>query len=119
MQVISKRDTENKVKSGDVVYFRFSRQNLKTLAETGTADKEGNADNLGVGAYDPKSTYFVYQNNYLQSSTSWGTGIQMPMKFFGYGCEVNLVLRSYYGFSSDQTYCIPYLINVRYFKPEY
>lgn len=119
MQVISKGDTESKIENGDVVYFRFSRQNLKTLTETGTADKEGNSDNIGVGAYDPKSTYFVYQNNYLQSSTSWGTGIQMPMKFFGYGCEVNLVLRSYYGFSSDQTYCIPYLINVRYFKPEY
>lgn len=119
MQVISKGDTEKKVKNGDVVYFRFNRQNLKLMADGETADKEGNSDNLGGGTNDLGNTYFVYQNKYLESTTSWGTGIQMPMKFFGYGCEVNLVLRSYYGFASDQSYCIPYLINVRYFKPEY
>lgn len=116
MQVIDKGDTENKIKNGDVVYFRFTRQNLKLLAAGEEAEKEGNSENIGgsVGA-----TYFVYQNSYLESTATWGTGIQMPLRFFGYGCEVNLVLRSYYGFSSDQTYCIPYLVNVRYFKPEY
>lgn len=119
MQVISKGDDKNRVKSGDVVYFRFNRLDLKTLAETGSATAEGNSDNIGVGIYDVSSTYFVYDNDYMKSSTTWGTGIQMPLKFFGYGCEVNLVLRSYYGFSTDQSYCIPYLVNVRYFKPEY
>ena len=56
---------------------------------------------------------------HLSSYLEYGTGIQMPLKFLGYGSEVNLVLKSYYGFQEDQTSCIPYLINIRYFKPEY
>lgn len=119
MQVISKGDTENKVEDGDLVYFRFTREDLKVLAQGETPTQVGNSDNLGITASDIGPSYFIFGNKYLTSSTQWGTGIQMPMKFFGYGCEVNLVLRSYYGFSQDQTYCIPYLVNVRYFKPEY
>ncbi len=68
-------------------------------------------------------TYFILGS---QSGTSanYGSGIQMPLKFFGYDCEVNLVLKSYYGFTNynnynDQSSCQPYLVNVRYFRPEY
>lgn len=120
MQVISKGELTpegkiaNPVKSGDLVYFRFTRENLKFLYEGLEAGSEGNSENLTNG-----TSSFVYKNTYLQSTTSFGTGIQMPMKFLGYDSEVNLVLRSYYGFSTDQTSCYPYLINIRYFKPEY
>ena len=119
MQVIRKGETDTKIENGDIVYFRFNRKNLKDVANGIESGTIGNSDNLGIGSMDVGNTYFIYENNYLTSTTQWGTGIQMPMKFFGYGCEVNLVLRSYYGFSADQTYCIPYLVNVRYFKPEY
>lgn len=114
MQVISKGDPDQRVKTGDLVYFRFTRQNLKYLYNGIEAGDTGNsADVTSV------STSFVYQNQNLTSTTEWGTGIQMPLAFFGYNSEVNLVLRSYYGFSADQSSCYPYLINIRYFKPEY
>lgn len=114
MQIVSKGDIEDKIEEGDRVYFRFMRQNLKYYAEGTDTDNIGNSDYLAYG-----STSFIYGNTYLTSSLQWGTGIQMPLKFVGYNSEVNLVLKSYYGFTDDQTYCIPYLVNVRYFRPEY
>lgn len=120
MQVINKGDIDpvtgkpsNPVKSGDLVYFRYMRKSIQDLYNGVEADWSGNSDNL------LQSTSFVYKNTYLSSTTQYGTGIQMPLKFLGYGSEVNLVLKSYYGFATDQTYCIPFLINIRYFKPEY
>lgn len=113
MQVVNKGDG-TKVEDGDVVYFRFMRNNIKYLYEGVETTPTGNSDYL---AYGPAS--FIYNNQYLSSTTQWGTGIQMPLRFLGYNSEVNLVLRSYYGFLEEQSYCIPYIINIRYFKPEY
>ena len=113
MQVI-KADFSERVEEGDLVYFRFMRDNLLYLYEGINSAPTGNSDYL---SYGPAS--FIYKNTYLNSSTTWGTGIQMPLKFLGYNSEVNLVLRSYYGFAEEQSLCIPYLINLRYFKPEY
>ena len=113
MQIIEKGD-DVKVKEGDLVYFRFMMDNLKYMYEGIETQPLGNSDYLGYG---PAS--FVYQNLYLSSTTQWGTGIQMPLKFLGYNSEVNLVIKSTYGFLEDQSYCIPYLMNIRYFKPEY
>ena len=121
MQVINKGEVDDngtptdKVKSGDQVYFRFERKNIKYMYENLGDAEGGNSDNLTSEA----GTYFFYKNTYMQVSTQWGTGIQMPMKFFGYNCEVNLIIKSYCGFVSDQTNCDPYVLNVRYFKPEY
>lgn len=114
MQVIDKGESE-KVEAGDKVYFRFSRHSLNDRYNGIESGDDGNSNNLGsiLG-----NTYFLYQN-LTGASKDWGTGVQMPMKFFGYGCEVNLVLRSYYGFASDQTSCTAYIINLRYFRPEY
>lgn len=117
MQVISKGDYENKVEAGDVVYFRYNRLNLKFEYLGYETAWEGNQDNLSGSTNT--STSFVYKNNYLGSSQYFGTGIQWPLKFLGYNSEVNLVLRSYYGFQDDQTSCNPYLINVKYYRPEY
>lgn len=120
MQVISKGDPDDRVKSGDVVYFRFNRLDLNALYRGEDPVWKGNTNDLSSEVTTGTNyTRFVYENNYLTSSTQWGTGIQMPLKFFGYNSEVNLVLRSYYGFQADQTSCVPYLINLRYFKPEY
>ena len=125
MQVVSKGNMQDRVKSGDLVYFRYNRLNLKYLSLGEDVSWEGNSADVWTPVYVDdndnymNSTRFIYENQYLSSTTQWGTGIQMPLKFFGYDCEVNLVLRSYYGFSEDQTTCLPYLINLRYFKPEY
>ncbi len=118
MQVISKGDTE-KIETGDVVYFRFSRTDLKSRFYGGTPVAEGNSDNLLTGTSSYGNTKFIFGNTYLSSTTQWGEGVQLPMKFFGYNCEVNLVVKSYLGFATDMANCVPYLMNVRYFKAEY
>lgn len=105
---------DDPVAEGDLVYFRFEKKSIKDLWEGIEPAPLGNADYLPNG-----TTSFVYKNNFLASSTTWGTGIQMPLQYVGYNSEVNLVLKSYYGFYDEQSYCIPYLMNIRYFKPEY
>lgn len=117
MQVLNKGDLSKKVKAGDVVYFRFKRYNLKSEYLGYETSWEGTMNDLSSTA--STSYNFVYKDQYLSSSQYFGTGIQWPMKFLGYGCEVNLVLQSYYGFSDDQTACNPYLINIKYYAPEY
>ena len=113
MQVISANFTDM-VDEGDLVYFRFSRENIEDMYNGIESDSTGNSDYLPNG-----TTSFIYKNTYLPSTTKWGTGIQMPLRYLGYNSEVNLVLKSYYGFTEEQSYCIPYLMNIRYFRPEY
>lgn len=113
MQVVS-ANFDDMVEEGDLVYFRFNRQNISYLYEGVEAPISGNGDYLANGA-----TSFIYKNTYLSSTTTWGDGIQMPLKYLGYNSEVNLVLRSYYGFADEQSSCIPYAINLKYFKAEY
>lgn len=113
MQVVS-ASFDDMVEEGDLVYFRFVRQSINDLYKGVDVAPGGNGDYLPNG-----STSFVYRNTLLNSSTQWGTGIQMPLRYVGYNSEVNLVLKSYYGFAEEQSYCIPYIINLKYFKPEY
>ncbi|MDE5842721.1 MAG: DUF4827 domain-containing protein [Muribaculaceae bacterium] len=116
MQVVNPGDPKDRPADGDQVYFRFRRQNLKYLYETGVATWVGNMNNLGTNTFP---TSFILGNKVYPSTTQFGTGIQLPMKYLGYYSEVNLVLKSYSGFPEDQTACIPYLMNIKYFKPEY
>lgn len=113
MQVV-KADFSQMVAEGDLVYFRYIRESIKDMYEGIDSPSTGNGEYLPNG-----STSFVYKNNNLTTSTIWGLGIQMPLTYLGYNSEVNLVLKSYYGFTEEQTYCIPYIINLKYFKPEY
>lgn len=113
MQVVT-ANFSDLVDEGDLVYFRFTRSNIKDMYEGIETSPSGNGDYLPNGA-----SSFIYRNTYLSSTTAWGTGIQMPLKYLGYNSEVNLVLKSYYGFTEEQSFCIPYLMNIRYFKPEY
>lgn len=113
MQVV-RADFQDMVDEGDLVYFRLSRKSILDMYNGIGSESTGNSDYLPNGA-----TSFVYKNTYLSSTTTWGTGIQMPLKYLGYNSEVNLVVKSYYGFAEEQSYCIPYLMNLRYFRPEY
>lgn len=113
MQVV-RADFSDMVEEGDLVYFRFLRESIKDMYQGLETYPSGNSEYLPNG-----TTSFVYKNTYLPSTTTWGTGIQLPLRYMGYGSEVNLVLKSYYGFIDEQTYCIPYIINLKYFKPEY
>lgn len=116
MQVINKGDMNDRPEKGDRILFRFSRRNLKTMYEDGEAVVEGNMDNM-ASAIGP--SYFFYGNTTYPNTTQFGTGIQTPMDYLGYYSEVNLVLKSYVGFSTDQSQCLPYIINIKYYKPEY
>lgn len=115
LQVINPGDEERPEK-GDQVYFRFMRKNLKYLSEGLDPKWEGNAENM---ASSLGATSFIYDDMLVGSSMTFGAGIQWPLKFVGYNSEVNIVLRSYYGFQTDQSQCNTYIYNVKYFQPEF
>lgn len=117
MQVLKVGDRQIP-ESGDQVYFTFTRYNIETMYNDNTLSVagEGNQDDFltSVG-----NTYFIYNNFSVTSSSQFGSGIQMPVSYLGYDSEVNILLKSYYGFSQENTTCIPFLVNTRYFKAEY
>ncbi len=115
LQVINAGDLEDQPKVGDRVYFRYNRKNIKQMYEGSNPPWMGNMDNLSSSGF----TSFFKGNTVYPSSAQFGSGIQVPMDYLGYYSEVNLVLRSYYGFPDDQSSCIPYIINIKYYKPEY
>ncbi len=114
MQVINKGSETMRPKEGDLIYFRFMRMSLLTYQSTGEESWDGNSEDL-----EYTSSSLVYGNTVLTSTTQYGDGIQVPLEYLGYNSEVNLVIKSPEGFTTDQSYCIPYVYNVRYFKAEY
>lgn len=120
MQVIEKGDPDLKPEADEVVYFRFMRRNIKSMYENqDDLDRvlwSGNAVNLDS---ESQTAFFTYKDEMLTSASLFGYGIQDPLEYVNYNSEVNLVLKSYRGFQSDQTYCIPYIVNVKYFKAIY
>lgn len=116
MQVINPGNRSDSIKTGDLVYFRFKRKNIETMYSGGNPPWVGNSESM-----DPtlSVTSFVFGNRTSASASEFGSGIQVPLNYLGNHSEVNLVLRSYYGFSTDMSECVPYLINLRYFKAEY
>lgn len=117
MRVISMGDMSNRPKKGDTVYLRYLAQNIKYLfAGTTSGTGTGNADNMLTGG----NQSLVYGNTYLSSTTSLGTGIQVPLGYLGYNCEVDLIVKSIEGRAGDISNCIPYLYSgLKYFKAEY
>lgn len=104
----------DKVTDNQRVYFRFTRYNLMYYAGPDTPmTGEGNEDNL-----TSESTYFNYNNFTLPTSTSWGVGIQMPLRFLPLNSEVNIIVKSQYGMTSETSYVQPYLYHIRYFKSQ-
>ncbi len=116
MKVLNPGDRNNRPVKGDMVYFRFLRQNINTLYATGSAKWEGNSNDMNnpLG-----STSLIYGNLRLEGTALYGTGIQVPLDYLGYNSEVMMVVRSYQGFTTDQSQCIPYVYNVKYYKAEY
>lgn len=117
MQVVTPGDKDIP-EAGDQVYFTFTRYNIQTMYANNSLKVEGtgNQDDFlnSVG-----QSYFIFGNYYVTSSAQFGQGIQWPVSYLGYNSEVNILLKSYYGFQSEQTTCVPYLVNTRYFKAEY
>lgn len=113
MQVIRPGDRENNMASDDeLIFFRFTRYNLLYYYNYGELIGEGNAIDMN---YSPTS--FRFNNTTLSSSTQYGSGIQMPLNYLGVDCEVNIIVKSQYGFTSEMSTVSPYLYNIRYFYP--
>lgn len=120
MQVIKAEDKKDRAfpKTDEQVYFTFTRWNVETMYNNDTLDisGEGNQENFAGIAVN---TYFLFNNYSVKSSTQFGSGIQVPVSYLGFNSEVNILLKSYYGFYDEGVTCIPYKVNVRYFKAEY
>lgn len=114
MQVVRKGEGTRAQKE-DVVYFRFQRKNLLLMYDGYDVSWDGNTNDMNASL----QTSFVYANKNLSCYTLYGEGIQKPLEYLPYLSEVNLVIRSYLGFSTDQSQCIPYIYNVKYFPAEY
>ncbi len=104
--------------TGDQVYFTFTRYNIETMYNNNTLEVSG-VGNQTDFISSVGDTYFIFNNYIVSSSSQFGSGIQLPVSYLGYDSEVNILLKSYYGFSDESTTCIPYLVNTRYFKAEY
>lgn len=113
MQVLSLGDNE-KVEEDARVYFRYTRYNLfyYVVGADNTLIGAGNADEM-----TSDTTFFIYGSETIAESTQYGTGIQLPLKYLGYNCRVNLVIKSQAGPTADMSYVIPYLYTLSYYKP--
>ncbi len=111
MQVLD-AGTDERPSYNDRVYFRYMRYNLNGYVVGGDNVGGGNADNMNSG-----STFFLFGNEYVETSTQYGMGIQIPMKLLGYNAKVNLVIKSQAGPTADMSYVVPYLYTISYYKP--
>lgn len=110
LQVIDPGE-DAKVEDDAQVFFRFTRYNLYYYEQTGElTDGQGNAEDVTVG-----SASFRFNNFTLQSSSQWGSGIQMPLNYVGYNSRVNVIIKSQFGITNEISQVIPYLYDVRYF----
>ena len=108
MQIISKGNG-TPIQKGDKVYFRFLRQNLNTLASTGSADAVGNFYYENIDDY-----YFNYNTVTTSSSTTYGLGIEYPLQYVGNKAVVKVIVPSKMGFTESISSVIPYLYLIEY-----
>lgn len=114
MQVLNPGTRDNKVEDDELIYFRYTRYNLKYYYDTDLMVGSGNSNNLNIQA-----TSFRFGNTMLSSASQYGMGIQEPLKFLGVDCEVNLVVKSQLGPTDDIAAVVPYMYNLRYFRQPY
>lgn len=113
MQVIDPGTPCNRVKDDELVYFRYTRYNLAYYEDGELRYGGGNEDDMSLS-----NTSFRYNNYSLQSSSQWGSGIQRPLAFLPVDCQVNIVVKSQYGFTSEMAEVMPYLFQIRYYRPQ-
>lgn len=116
MRVIDAGDLDDRPQSGDRVYFRYSRMNLRNFYEADVEQWYGNSSDFSSSTV---ATSFIMDNFSLPTSYQYGTGIQLPLKYLGYNSRVRLVLKAQAGFYSEQSQCLPYVMDIRYFKGTY
>lgn len=112
MQVLNAGNrAADKAKKGQPIYFRYSRYNLATWYASGTWEVySGNETSM-----DAMPCSFTYNDYSLPSTSQWGYGIQYPLLFLGVECEVNLIVKSQYGFTNEISYVLPFFYHIRYY----
>jgi len=115
MQVLNAGDRKNdRAKISEPIYFRYTCYNLATWYADGTwLPVNGNEI-----AMDAASCTFNFSDYTLPSSSQWGYGLQYPLLFLGVECEVNLIIKSQFGLTSEISYVTPYFYHVRYFHSQ-
>lgn len=113
MQVVSAGTPGNRAESDELIYFRFTRYNLAYYADGELPAGGGNEEDMSYS-----NTSFRYGNYSLSSSSQWGSGIQVPLSLLPVDCQINLVVKSQYGFSSEIADVTPYLFKLRYYRPQ-
>lgn len=110
MQVINPGDRENnKAETGENIYFRYTRVDLKTYAT-------GEDGNIGGNSSSLTSSNFYFNDFSYSASYNWGTGLQMPLYYLGVDCEVNLMIKSQYGVYDEMSSVMPFLYHIKYYK---
>ena len=113
MQVINPGTPGNKVEADELIYFRFTRYSLYNYKDGVLSGGIGNENDL---SYD--NTSFRFGNYRLQSSSQWGSGIQYPLALLPVDCEVNIIIKSQLGITSELAEVVPFLYHIRYFRPK-
>lgn len=111
MQVINPGTKGNYAQDDEVIFFRFTRYNLQLYMDKTLPVGDGNEEDMTY-----LNSWFRFKNLQLESSYQWGSGLQQPLYYLPIDCEVNLVIKSQYGFYSETSYVIPFLYRVRYYR---
>ncbi len=112
MQVIKSGDRKgDRAHTGEPIYFRFTRYSLSVWYANGVLTPFNGNEN----AMDSESCSFKYADFTLPSTSQWGYGLQLPLNYLGVECEVNLVIKSQFGLTSEISQVMPFLYHVRYF----
>lgn len=115
MQVLNAGDRVNdKAKIGEPINFRYSRYSLSVWYADGTWKEYSGNEN----AMNAAPCSYNYSDYTLPSSSQWGYGLQYPLIFLGVECEVNLVIKSQFGFTSEISYVMPFFYHVRYYHSQ-
>ena len=111
MKVLKYGTRGNWAKDDEIVFFRFTRCNLEEYKNGELPKGSGNETDMSY-----MNSWFRLNNYTLESSYQWGAGVQTPLQFLPMDCEVNLVVKSQYGFYSETSYVLPFLYTLRYYR---
>ena len=113
MQVVKPGTPGNYVEDDQIVYFHFTRYSLADYTDGQLPVGDGNEEDMTY-----LNSWFRFNNYTLQSSYQWGSGVQMPLKYLPNDCEVNIVIKSQYGFYDETSYVRPFLHRIRYYPQQ-
>ena len=110
MQVLNPGTPGKKAATDQLIYFRYLRTNIIYEYNGLSPVPSGNANNVG----ESNTCSFRFNNMLISNSQKWGAGVQLPLHYLPIDCEVNLVVRSYYGFQGETGACQPYYFTIKY-----